>query len=161
MNLRSIISGGISTVMVIFVLAGCASDRNHSNTSLEQLAAIGFSDSSLKVHDPVTIRLSDSDMYTGNRFLNTVDWELRQPRDYSNSKITTTANSAADYVNLSYTCSGETKTSRITPLNGKFTHSIDWNCKDILEANIEAVSTDTITIYKYEINISLLNTLSH
>ena len=158
MNLR----GLISVCCVLYILSvstGCTQQKNPDSAS-HQAAGIGLSESYLNYQNPVIIYLTDNDIYSENRFLHSVNWELRQPRDLSVSSVTTTAVSGAMYVDFFYSCGNFRENNRAVPGNGTIEDQIVMSCQDELSARMEAVTEDTIAVYEFEIDIPFLNSLS-
>ena len=155
--------GYILSCFVLFtvsaLMTGCSKEENHQ-TSLRHAGGIGLSESSLALSNPVIIYLSDQDVQSENRFLHTVDWELRQPRDFSASRVTTTAFSRALYVDIFHTCGQLNNSRRLVPENGFIDDSVEWSCSNVMETRMEAVTSDTIAVYEFEIDIPFLNSLS-
>lgn len=158
-----IIRGYIPAFFILFtvsaIITGCSKEENYE-TSLRKAGGIGLSESSLVLSNPVIIYLSDEDIQSENRFLHTVDWELRQPRDLSTSRVTTTALSQALYVDIFYTCGQSNSNRRLVPEDSIVVDSIEWSCSNVMETRMEAVTGDTIAVYEFEIDIPFLNSLS-
>lgn len=94
-----------------------------------------------------------------HNYLNSVNWEVRQPLDMSRSRITTTAKSTADRILINYTCNGMEKATTLIPEDGSVIDVIDWECNDEMTAQMVAVGEDTTIEYSYIIDIAFLNSL--
>lgn len=101
----------------------------------------------------------DSIQMPEHEYLNTIDWEVRQPLDLSTATITTTAQSTADLVHFLYSCGEEQKQSKAVPLEGTVTDSVEWNCNGLITTQIVAVGADTTIEYSYQIDLAFLNSL--
>lgn len=100
-----------------------------------------------------------SDQMPNHTYLNTVDWELRQPLDLSMATVTTTAKSTSDEVHFRYFCDGFVSESTVTPQNEEVKHTVNMICDDVLTVEVTATgSSDTIE-YVFEIDIAFLNSL--
>lgn len=113
---------------------------------------------------PLKVESSDADTNIissepNHNYLNSVNWEVRQPLDMSRSRITTTANSTADRIQINYTCNGMEKASTVIPENGSVVDVIDWECEDEMTTQMVAVGEDTTIEYSYTIDIAFLNSL--
>lgn len=161
MKLLGIISGSITALCILFMIISCNADTDESAFLNQQLAGIDFSDTSGISAEPVIIYLNTQENFSDNRFLNTVNWELRQPKDLSSSRVTTTANSEASHVQFTYLCGEEKSSSRAVPIEGVVTDSVVMKCDEVLNATLVAVSNDTLVVYEYEINIAFLNSLGN
>lgn len=127
---------------------------------MRKAASIGLSESSMILQNPVIIYLSDEDVQSENRFLHTLDWELRQPRDLSRVRVTTTAHSQALYVDIFHTCGQLNESRRVEPEDNFIHDYIEWSCSEVMETRVESVTADTIAVYNFEIDIPFLNSLS-
>lgn len=94
-----------------------------------------------------------------HEYLNTIDWEVRQPLDLSTATITTTAQSTADLVHFLYSCGEEQKQSKAVPSEGTVTDSVEWDCDSLITTQIVAVGADTTIEYTYQIDLAFLNSL--
>jgi hypothetical protein len=94
-----------------------------------------------------------------HNYLNSINWEVRQPLDMSRSRITTTANSTADRIQFNYTCNGMEKATTVIPEDGFVVDVIDWECEDEMTTQMIAVGKDTTIEYTYTIDIEFLNSL--
>ncbi|PWN07497.1 hypothetical protein [Rhodohalobacter mucosus] len=159
MTTRGYIRACLVLITVSVFLTGC-SQNNNQDASLRKAGGIGLSESSLVLNNPVIIYLSEEDILTENRFLHSVNWELRQPRDYSVARVTTTALSQALYVDIFYSCGQLSDNKRLEPDEDFITDYVEWPCSDVMETRMEAVTGDTIAVYEFEIDIPFLNTLS-
>ena len=102
---------------------------------------------------------SVSEVMPSHSYLNTVDWELRQPLDFSTASITTTANSTADRVHFRYICNDTELERTVTPGNGLIKNVVQINCDNVLTVEITAFGSDEIIEYVFEIDIAFLNSL--
>jgi hypothetical protein len=160
MKLRGYIPACLVLFTAVTVFFTSCGGEGYEDTSLRQAGGIGLTESSLVIDNPVIIYLSDEDVLSENRFLHNVDWELRQPRDYSIARVTTTAITKALYVDIFYSCGESEVSKRLQPDDSLIADYIEWPCMELMETRMEAVTGDTIAVYEFEIDIPFLNRLS-
>jgi hypothetical protein len=155
------ISGLVLAVSVLFCAGTCDRDDVYLFSKNKPAASIQHADTVHTGNPLVRIQITSSESETPDvhRYLNTIDWELRQPHDFSRAQVTTTANSAASSVRFTYRCGDLEATSLITPDNGHVKDTIDWECSSLMTAKLEAVKGDTLVEYEYSIDIGFLNNL--
>lgn len=153
---RGLLSGCVMTVLLFFNACG-QKNGNGNNDSVSKLSESSVSHDTLPSVDLETMgRVSQMPEH---RYLNTIDWEVRQPLDLSTTTIRTTANSTAERVCFTYHCNDEEIKSTAIPLNGKVSDTLDWDCNTIMTTKMVAVGSDTTIEYFYTIDIALLNSL--
>ncbi|MCC5913044.1 MAG: hypothetical protein JJU46_01605 [Balneolaceae bacterium] len=95
-------------------------------------------------------------------YLNTVDWQLRQPLDLSVSKVVTKAKSVANRIEVRYFCGdlalGDNPEEH-QPTDGEIEFSVDTECETKFSAHLLAFGDDATVEYIYTIDIGLLNSL--
>ncbi len=152
---------GFALSLSVLILAGnCSRDEssffsNSDSDSDYTVSTVDTSQSPERVH----IVIEELNAGTSHELLNTVDWELRQPIDFSYSSVTTTARSTASEVRIHYTCGDMEQTSILVPYDGKIHDTISWECDKEMVAVLNAFSGDTVVEYSYTIDIAFLNSL--
>jgi hypothetical protein len=158
MEQSGFIPGVMLAVSILFSAGLC--DRNESDFDSEILSGhtAVYSDTTYSDKSHL-IRIEKENALIGHEILNTIDWELRQPHDFSSATITTTAVSIADEVKILYRCGDLEELATIVPEDGKIKHIISWNCDREMTATLHAAKGDTLVEYVYSIDIAFLNNL--
>jgi hypothetical protein len=150
---------GITLAFSVLLFAGnCDRDDFSFFSTSDQDLSAHVSDTTDKP-EQVRIKIENQDAESGHELLNTIDWELRQPLDFSTSSITTTARSSASEVKIHYTCGELERYTTLIPLDGKIRDTITWGCDTEMTAVLHAFKGDTLVEYSYKIDIAFLNNL--
>jgi hypothetical protein len=144
-------------LLIVWSMASCDFKGNEDDTT----SFSAFHETTPANRMPASQRTpkSVSMVMPSHTYLNTVDWELRQPLDFSTATVTTTANSTADSIQFRYFCNGTESETTATPSNGTVKKVVEIECDNVLTVEMTAIGSDESIEYVFEIDIAFLNSL--
>jgi hypothetical protein len=151
----------LSFPFALFIVVIAVSCDYRSNSEEDTATYSSYNGTSEQVGQSAVLRGPKpvSDQMPNHSYLNTVDWELRQPLDLSMATVTTTAKSTAEEVHFRYFCDGFISESNVTPRNEEIKHTVNMVCDDVLTVEMTATGPRDTIEYVFEIDIAFLNSL--